>query len=89
MRSTAEAGLYIPLATTTKASGSIAVLVVEAGMCRLLGLRMMASGKTKNKRGMLELYRKGKEVWRDGSVYEGDYKNGLKEGFGVFTWADG
>jgi hypothetical protein len=31
----------------------------------------------------------GKEVYQDGSKYEGYYKNGRKQGHGRFEWADG
>jgi len=32
---------------------------------------------------------KGTEKLPDGGVYVGEYKNDLKHGTGVFTWADG
>ena len=32
---------------------------------------------------------KGKELWSDGRKYEGDFKNGKKDGEGVFEWANG
>lgn len=25
-------------------------------------------------------------IWTDGTVYEGDYKNDKKDGFGILTW---
>ena len=31
----------------------------------------------------------GVEKWPDGAVYEGEYKNAKKNGFGKFLWADG
>ena len=31
----------------------------------------------------------GKEVWADGSRYEGNYFEGMKHGKGLFIWADG
>jgi hypothetical protein len=31
----------------------------------------------------------GKELWNDGACYEGEYKQGKKNGKGKFTWADG
>jgi hypothetical protein len=31
----------------------------------------------------------GKETWTDGSVYEGQYSDSLKNGKGKFKWADG
>lgn len=31
----------------------------------------------------------GREEWADGAVYEGSYKDGMKNGEGKFTWADG
>jgi len=31
----------------------------------------------------------GKEVWADGSKYEGHYFEGMKHGKGLFIWADG
>jgi hypothetical protein len=31
----------------------------------------------------------GIEVWSDGSYYYGNFEDGLKEGFGVYFWADG
>jgi hypothetical protein len=30
---------------------------------------------------------KGKLVWKDGSKYEGDFENGLRNGFGVYTYS--
>lgn len=29
------------------------------------------------------------ERWPDGSKFEGNYKQGVKQGHGKFTWADG
>jgi hypothetical protein len=31
----------------------------------------------------------GVETWADGSVYEGNYKEGKKHGQGSYTWQDG
>ena len=31
----------------------------------------------------------GIEHWIDGSIYEGEFKNGKKHGIGHFTWSDG
>ena len=31
----------------------------------------------------------GKEYWKDGTKFEGLFKNGLKNGFGKFEWPDG
>ena len=31
----------------------------------------------------------GKEIWQDGSKYEGGYSMGKKEGHGVYVWGDG
>jgi hypothetical protein len=31
----------------------------------------------------------GKELWKDGSVYIGDFKDSLKWGNGCFVWRDG
>ncbi len=28
-------------------------------------------------------------MWPDGAIYQGDYKNGKKEGKGKFIWSDG
>lgn len=28
------------------------------------------------------------EKWKDGSVYEGEYRNGKKNGHGTYIWAD-
>jgi len=28
------------------------------------------------------------EKWPDGAVYEGDYLDGMKDGKGLFRWAD-
>ena len=28
------------------------------------------------------------ERWPDGSKFEGSYMNGVKQGYGKFTWAD-
>ena len=30
----------------------------------------------------------GKQIWPDGSMYAGEYKNGMKQGKGKFIWAD-
>lgn len=32
---------------------------------------------------------KGIETWSDGSCYQGEYKRGKKNGFGIYRWADG
>lgn len=32
---------------------------------------------------------KGKMEWPDNKVYEGDYLDDKKQGFGVFIWPDG
>ena len=32
---------------------------------------------------------RGIESWNDGRKYEGDFKNGKKDGEGTFTWANG
>lgn len=29
------------------------------------------------------------EIWADKAKYEGEYRNGMKEGKGKFIWADG
>ena len=29
---------------------------------------------------------KGKMTWADGTIYEGEYKNDKKNGFGTLTW---
>lgn len=29
------------------------------------------------------------ETWNDGRRYEGDFKNGKKDGEGTFTWSNG
>lgn len=31
----------------------------------------------------------GIEKWPDGTVYEGEFKNGLKHGEGTYKWNDG
>ena len=31
----------------------------------------------------------GKFTWRDGKLYEGEFKDGLKHGSGVHTWPEG
>lgn len=31
----------------------------------------------------------GMQEWSDGSKYEGEYKNNLKHGTGVYTWPNG
>ena len=31
----------------------------------------------------------GKETWKDGSIYEGQYRQGHKHGQGVYVWSDG
>lgn len=31
----------------------------------------------------------GIETWSDGSIFEGYYKEGLKDGTGSYTWPDG
>lgn len=36
-----------------------------------------------------ECNNKGVETWSDGSKYEGDYKDGKKEGIGTYQWIDG
>lgn len=28
-------------------------------------------------------------MWPDGSIYEGEYKDGMKHGNGILRWADG
>ena len=28
-------------------------------------------------------------TWKDGRVYEGEYKDDKKHGFGIYTWSDG
>jgi hypothetical protein len=35
------------------------------------------------------LHGKGKETLEDGSVFEGAYDNGKKNGYGIFTWSNG
>jgi len=37
---------------------------------------------------MKKRHGKGKEVWPDGRKYEGDYVNGVQEGYGVYCYAD-
>ena len=32
---------------------------------------------------------KGKITWKDGRMYEGEYKDDKKNGYGVYKWADG
>ena len=32
---------------------------------------------------------KGKITWVDGKVYEGEYKDDKKHGYGTFFWGDG
>ena len=32
---------------------------------------------------------KGIYKWPEGGEYNGDYVNGIKEGFGIFKWTDG
>lgn len=32
---------------------------------------------------------RGEEIWSDGKRYEGDFKNGKKDGEGTFEWANG
>lgn len=29
---------------------------------------------------------KGKMIWSDGTIYEGEYKKDKKHGFGILTW---
>ena len=29
------------------------------------------------------------QIWPDGSLYDGEYVNGEKEGYGTFDWMDG
>ena len=29
---------------------------------------------------------KGKFIWDDGRIYEGDYVNDKKQGYGIFIW---
>ena len=31
----------------------------------------------------------GKEIWPDGTIYEGEYKNGEKEGKGEYNFPQG
>ena len=33
------------------------------------------------------MHGRGRYLWKDGSLYEGNYENGKKEGFGKFTFA--
>ena len=35
------------------------------------------------------MHGKGIYKWPDGNQYEGQYINGIKEGYGEFRWADG
>lgn len=28
-------------------------------------------------------------IWKDGTMYEGEFKNDLKDGFGKMYWSDG
>ena len=30
----------------------------------------------------------GKVEWNDGKIYEGEYENDKKHGFGTFSWPD-
>ena len=30
----------------------------------------------------------GKEIWPDGTKFEGSYKEGVKHGFGIFVWSN-
>jgi len=30
----------------------------------------------------------GEETWVDGAKYSGQYKDGMKNGYGVYAWAD-
>lgn len=32
---------------------------------------------------------KGIFKWRDGRIYEGDWKNGKMHGYGIYIWPDG
>ena len=32
---------------------------------------------------------KGKYIWKEGEIYEGEYRNGIKEGYGIFKWNNG
>ena len=32
---------------------------------------------------------KGEEVYEDGECFAGEYKNGIKEGNGVYVWKNG
>jgi hypothetical protein len=32
---------------------------------------------------------KGKMIWKDGRIYEGDHQADKMNGFGVFQWPDG
>ena len=36
-----------------------------------------------------ELEGNGEEEWIDGAKYVGAYKNGMKDGYGVYKWANG
>ncbi len=31
----------------------------------------------------------GQFTWKDGRIYNGDYKNDKKNGYGVYEWPDG
>lgn len=35
------------------------------------------------------MHGRGKFLWSDGRIYEGQYKNNKKEGFGIFNWPSG
>ena len=35
------------------------------------------------------MHGKGKFTGKNGETYEGEYLNGLKNGYGVFSWCDG
>lgn len=35
------------------------------------------------------MHGRGKYVWKDGKMYDGEYENDKKSGFGIFYWADG
>lgn len=32
---------------------------------------------------------KGKELWKDGTIFQGEYKEGKKCGFGIMKWKNG